>query len=276
MRSTKLRAIALLASYNEERFIAGCLEHLAQNGVETYLLDNESTDDTVRIAERYLGTGLIDIETVPRNGIYSWQPILERKEQLANSLEADWFVNMDPDEIRISPYPGVSLIEAFARVEREGFNAVNFQEFTFIPTREQPDHDHPNFRATMLYYYPFFSRGRQIKAWKRQNNIVKFAFSAAHQVDFDGLKVCPTDFFMKHYLFLSTEQAVRKYVRKTYDPAELGRGWHRQRANLKPELIKLPPAEELRHFVSDHELDSSAPRARHYLFDADWAASRHS
>ncbi len=58
--------MAILATYNEERFIAGCLEQLIGQGVEVYLMDNCSTDRTVEIAERYLRRGLIDIETFSR------------------------------------------------------------------------------------------------------------------------------------------------------------------------------------------------------------------
>ena len=71
------RVVALLATYNEERFVAGCLEHLFQQHVEVYLIDNCSSDQTVAIASRYLGRGLIGIETFPRTGMYSWRPILE-------------------------------------------------------------------------------------------------------------------------------------------------------------------------------------------------------
>ncbi|MDQ3254906.1 MAG: glycosyltransferase family 2 protein, partial [Acidobacteriota bacterium] len=95
--------VAILASYNEERFIAPCLEHLFQQGIEVYLIDNSSTDDTVRIAERYLKKGLIGIETFPRSEFYVWKPILERKEQLAHTLDADWLMHADPDEIRLPP-----------------------------------------------------------------------------------------------------------------------------------------------------------------------------
>jgi GT2 family glycosyltransferase len=85
-----VRVVAILATHNEERFIAGCLEHLIGQGVEVYLIDNCSTDRTVEIAGRYLGRGLIDIETFPRaEGVYKWRSILERKEQLATTLEAD-------------------------------------------------------------------------------------------------------------------------------------------------------------------------------------------
>src|SRR3712207_8599948 len=98
----QMRVVAILAAYNEERFLAGCLEHLFEQGVDAYLIDNESTDRTVEIAERYLGRGLIGIENIPRAaGVFSWRPIIRRKEELAATLEADWFMHADPDEIRL-------------------------------------------------------------------------------------------------------------------------------------------------------------------------------
>ena len=50
-----MRVVALLATYNEERFITACLGHLTGHGVEVYLIDNESTDRTVQLAERFRG-----------------------------------------------------------------------------------------------------------------------------------------------------------------------------------------------------------------------------
>jgi hypothetical protein len=41
------RVVALLATYNEERFVAGCLEHLLQQHVDVYLINNCSSDQTV-------------------------------------------------------------------------------------------------------------------------------------------------------------------------------------------------------------------------------------
>ncbi len=150
-----MRVIALLATYTEERFITACLEHLFQQGVEVFLIDNESTDRTVSLAKRYLGHGLIGIETLPRWGMYRWRTILERKGQLGATLEADWFMHVDADEIDLPLRTGWTLAESFAEVAGQGYNAVNFLELTFIPTREAPDHDHPDFQKTMRWYYPF-------------------------------------------------------------------------------------------------------------------------
>ena len=46
-----MRVIALVAAYNEERFIANCIESLASHGVDVYLIDNCSTDETAAVAE---------------------------------------------------------------------------------------------------------------------------------------------------------------------------------------------------------------------------------
>jgi len=60
-----VRVVALITSYNERRFIGPCLEHLYEQGVESYLIDNGSTDETVEIAEQFLDRGLIAIEEFP-------------------------------------------------------------------------------------------------------------------------------------------------------------------------------------------------------------------
>src|SRR3954452_1210841 len=121
------RVVAIIAAYNEERFIGACLEHLVANGVEAYLCDNESTDRTVEIATSYLGRGLRGIETLPRDGTYRWRQILARKEQLAAELTADWFLHLDADEIPQSPRSGQTLAEMFGQADAAGYDAVQFR-----------------------------------------------------------------------------------------------------------------------------------------------------
>jgi len=267
-----MHIVALLATYNEQRFVAACIEHLIAQGVDVYLIDNDSTDQTVAIASAYRGRGVIGVEHLPRHGMYSWRRILERKAHLAATLDADWFMHTDADEIRLPPHSGRSLAQAIAAVDAQGYNAVNFLEFTFIPTQEAPDHDHGDFQRTMRSYYPFLPHfPHRLNAWKRQPHPVDLASSGGHQVAFPGLRMAPESFRMRHYLYLSVPHAILKYVRKTYDPAEVEAGWHRARASLRPELIRLPSRAKLRHYITDDQLDSSNPRTRHFLFDEDWA-----
>ena len=168
-----MRIVAILATFNEARFIAGSIEHLREQGVDVHLIDNESTDATVAIAERYVGAGVIGIETLPRAGASDLYARLMRKEELAQTLDADWLMHVDADEFHIAAAPRRSLAQAFAEADAAGFNAVNFIEYTFVPTREHPDHDHPDFARTMRHYYPFLPWfPHRLNAWKRQEQRV--------------------------------------------------------------------------------------------------------
>lgn len=259
-----VRLVAILATYNEERFIAGCLEHLFEQGAEVYLIDNSSTDRTVEIAERYLKRGLIGIEELPRAGVFDLSAQLARKEQLVATLEADWFMHLDTDEIRLPPRSGRTLAQAFEEAEEQGYNAVNFLEFAFVPTREAPDHDHPDFQRTMRWYYLFLPTfPHRLNAWKRQPEGVNLVQSGGHKVRFPRLRMYPKSFKMRHYPFLSVPHFISKYVDKSYDPAEVQRGWHSWRARLVAEKIELPSQGELCTYTSDDELDPSDPRTRH-------------
>ena len=265
-----LRVVALIATYNERRFVEPCLEHLHEQGIDAYLIDNGSTDETVALAERRLGRGLIGIESFPRGAgdVYDWRGLLRRKEELARELDADWFVHLDPDEVRLPPSPAQTLAQALEAVDREGFNAVDFVELTFVPSREQPDHDHPDFRRTLRTYYPFAPRPQhQLKAWKASAE-VELAASAGHRVAFPGLRPWPRPFPMKHYLFLSVPHAIEKYVERRYRAEEVEAGWHGWRARLTADALRLPSEADLRVSHSDADLDPSEPRRRHHLEDA--------
>lgn len=259
------RVVAIIATYNEERFIAGCLEHLFANGVEAYLCDNESTDGTVEVARRYLGHGLRGIETLPRDGTYRWRQILARKQQLAAELSAEWFLHLDADEIPQAAHPGQTLAEAIAEADAVGYNAIEFLELTFVATREAPDHDHPDFRRTMRWYYPFAPTPLHlVRAWKRQP-AVDLVSSGGHRPRFFGRRISPQKLFLRHYLILSHEQMIRKYVRRRYDAGEVQHGWHGWRARLTPGDVRLPSQAELRFTAHDGDLDASSPRRRHCI-----------
>jgi hypothetical protein len=263
-----MRIVAILAAYNEERYIGAQLEHLFRHGIQAYLIDNESTDGTVNIARRYLGRNLMGLETLPRRPHYSHRAKLERKEELALTLEADWFIHLDADEFRLPPRSDWTLAQAFEQVDALGYNSVDFREFVFIPTLEAPDHDHPDFIQTMRWYYPFLptlARPHRQTAWKRQSQKVDLVSSGGHSVQFSGLRIAPQPFRLRHYHFLSVRHAIEKLVGRPYDPNEISRGWHTWRATIKAEDIRLPSARELRGYISDDVLDAADPWTEEWL-----------
>jgi len=259
-----MRIVALIAAYNEARFIGGCIDHLHAHGVDAWLLDDGSTDDTAAIAEERRGRGLLGIERLQRDGTYRWRALLRRKEELASTLDADWFLHLDADEVLLPPPQHATLRDAFAAADAAGYNAIDLAELTFVPTRESPDHDHGDFRRTMLWYYPFASSPLHlVRGWKRQPERVDLATNGGHAVGFAGRRIFPQRFLLRHYLFLSREHAREKYERRRFDGAELRDGWHGWRPTLRVNAIRLPAAAELRVAHGDEELDPSAPRTEH-------------
>lgn len=263
-RTETVRVLALIATYNEARFITPCLEHLERQGIASYLIDNESTDDTVVQARTFFGRGLMGIETFPRLGRYRWIELLRRKAELAAELEADWFIHLDPDEF-LEPIAGHgTLVEALAREDAAGFNAVNFAELVFVPTRESPEHDVPDFQQTMRWYYPFeLNPLFRVIAWKKQRGPVDLAQHGGHRVEFPGRAISPTRFLMRHYICLGSAHAQRKFGGRLYDMAEVERGWHGWRAGGLGEF-GFPQAADLLDTARDG-LKADAPRSTHLL-----------
>ncbi|MDB4285538.1 glycosyltransferase family 2 protein, partial [bacterium] len=126
-----MKIVAIMAVYNEERIIAASLEHWRTHGVKVLLVDNESTDRTLEIAEQYRGSCLLDIEFLPRHGVFHLERILKCKEKLSESIDADWLLHVDADEFHQPFTPTQSLHDALVDVDAAGYNAVSFLEFTF-------------------------------------------------------------------------------------------------------------------------------------------------
>src|SRR5262245_54545305 len=131
-----MRIVALLTVRNEELYLARCLEHLIANGVSVCVIDNGSTDATPRIADQILGPGVIRHDKTPCTGVLPYLTVRQNAERLAAPIGADWFMHPDADEIRESPWAGTTLAQGFEKAESEGFNAINFDEFVFMPRSE--------------------------------------------------------------------------------------------------------------------------------------------
>jgi hypothetical protein len=191
--------------------------------------------------------------------------------ELADSLDADWFIHMDPDEVRVSSDPRQSLTDALRAADEAGFNAVNFLEFTFVPTREHPDHDHPYYQRTMRWYYPFLPTfPYKLNAWKRRDGPVDLASSLGHRVAFAGLRMSPRNLYLRHYLFLSRDHLREKYLLHravnlpcaTSGPfAATHRWWHMWSTGEDVGPIRLPSELQLRRYGPGEPLDRSDPEA---------------
>jgi hypothetical protein len=262
-----VKIVAILAARNEERFIGFTIRRLFEQGVHSYVIDNGSTDRTAEIVRSLLGCEVVGMEIMPYDGCFRWTSILKRKEQLHQLLGADWYIHHDPDCMLQAPKPWATLAEGFEAVDRAGDNALDFAEFLFMPTGPEDGHDNDRFAGEMRQYVHFAPRPEdRVIAWKNTGISVNLTWSGGHQVNFDGRRIHPQKFILRHYLALSPEHAVRKYVERRFDPAEVARGWHGKRATIRPEQFRYPEPDQLRELTDDNTWDTSKPLLEEPLF----------
>ena len=150
-----LSILAIIAARNEADTIRQTVRDLIDQGIAVYLLDDGSTDGTADCIRPWLGAGVRGIETLDRepSDRFSLARILARKEELARSLEADWYINHDADELRESPIQGLSFAQGIALVDRMGFNAIDFAVFNFWPIDDSFTAG-DDLRSSFPYYEP--------------------------------------------------------------------------------------------------------------------------
>src|SRR5664279_1400807 len=106
-----ITACAIMAVYNETDIIREAVSKLIDHGIDVYLIDNASTDNTVDMVQDLVGRGVIDIEIARfmenEREVFDLKGQLKLKEQIYSRLDYDWFLHVDADEIRYSPWLGL-------------------------------------------------------------------------------------------------------------------------------------------------------------------------
>jgi glycosyltransferase involved in cell wall biosynthesis len=260
-----MRAVALLCVRNEEALIAHCLDNWGESGCDVVLIDNDSEDRTVDIARGYLGRGLLSIERLPWTGRFQLREQLLIKKRLIQDLDHDWVIHTDTDEWLCAPWRDATLLDGVRRVDSEGFNCINFIELVFPPWPDE-DFTFTDYTRRMKTYYFFAPRHpHRVLAWRRDlyaDNVE----GAGHILTGPDLRLYPTDFIMRHYIALSRDHAIMKFVPRRYDPAELARGWFSNRVNIAPERFALKPSPYLRQLNrwDTVDFDRSMPAVKHF------------
>ncbi len=224
-----MKVLAIIPVFNEMDILPYTVDHLLHQGLNIHIIDNWSTDgmkDTFRY-DRF-----IKCERFPEqpSKYYEWSNILKRVEEVAAQSDADWCMLNDADEIRYSNVQDEPLIDAFERVDKQRFTAVNFRTFHYILEEDMVGPPEQHFTKFTV------DNVKQIKAWK---NICKVDLhsSGGHDVEFKGKDVYIPKFTLKHYPFRSQAQRQRKLFKdRNYLPEELANGWHVHYNELKKEL----------------------------------------
>lgn len=234
-----LSILAIMPAFNEGDVIAHAIRDLVESGIDVYLLDNASTDDTVAQAEPFLGRGLVRVERFPDGSDagaraereYVWREILARAESIAVEQGYDWTIFTNPDEFRESPWPDTTLREGIELVDRLGYTAINFELFNFRPVDDgfAPGAD---VREHLTRYEPgeIFDMN-QMKAWRSRGVRARLEPSGGHLVEFPGRRLFPVPFLLRHYPIRGETHGRRKVFAERlprFAAEERADGWHVQ------------------------------------------------
>jgi len=236
-REQEPQVLVVILNRNHEAFINACLENCLSQNLTPYLLDLGSTDSTRSLAETFLGRGLAGMETLPAS--CSPSDIQAGLNRLAAGVDCDWVMLTTPDQIRRPPHGYGGMKDFIGRADREGFNAISFQQYIFLPVRESPDHAHPEYCETMRWYYPLQTdQVCELNCWKTFGQQVTWRGEGAGKVDFPGLHLFQQPGIIRRYPVLSLPA-----------PGEDG----------APER-RPPSAADLKYYISDEQLDPGNPR----------------
>ena len=186
------------------------------------------------------------------------------KETIVDNLSHDWIIHADADEWLQSPLEGESLISGIRRLSAR-INAINFEEFVFLPT-PGGDFAPRDYDKTFLDYYYFApSENRLMRAWRRADRLSNKA-AGGHRLT-GTIHLAPENFILRHYIGLSYPHFITKYLgRKFSDGGNLSKGWHGNRLNLSGDKLILPGANSLKRLTmwNSKEFDRSAPKETHF------------
>jgi glycosyltransferase involved in cell wall biosynthesis len=257
---------AVLAIRNEEAYLANCLRHLIHNGVRFAIIDNGSTDASAEIYRASeFAANLVAAFELPFEGVFSLAEQLRRKMALINAIETDWIIHLDADEVMHSYRPAETLSEALSRLDGEGWNAVNFDEFVFLPIEHDYATEAPGPQPMAHYYFFEPSAPRLMRAWRKASGF-SLVEGGGHLLAGPDLRLAPEHLALRHYIFRSQDHAFAKYGARTFAPDEIARGWHVNRINQPRASFLFPPVASLKRlaFPAHRGLDRGDPWRMHY------------
>ena len=252
MDDRDLSICAIIAARNEYHYLKILLPHLANQNIDVAIIDNDSTDGSYKLYEKHKGKPIVMVENLPFRGSFSLSEQLERKNILCKSLDHDWIIHHDADEIMEHYKPNLTLRDAIEEADKSGYNVLNFDEFVFLP---EPNRDYSldNYHTDLLRYYFFQpTENRLNRAWKRLFGLNNTA-SGGHKLQGDKLAVFPENHILRHYIVLNQNRAFEKYLNRDFDSIDLSKNWHGNRRNFTKDNLTLPCEGEFLHYLKKYD-----------------------
>jgi hypothetical protein len=232
-----LSICAVIAVRNEVDYLDTLLPILANQHIDVAILDNDSGEKSQKLYARYAGTPIISVNHLRFNGVFSLEEQLVAKRKIYNKLKHDWVIHHDADEIMEHRQPGKDLRTAIEEAHDQQYNVLNFDEFVFLPEAGRPVE---NYYTELLNYYFFEPRPLRLnRAWRRDMHFDNTQ-NGGHRLAGENIRIAPTNHPLRHYVVLSNQHALKKYLSRRFSQAEINKGKHGNRLNFTVENLAIP------------------------------------
>ncbi len=257
----KFKVTAVVAIRNGSFYFPRLCKHARDNGILLAVIDNDSEDNLQDLIVENSDV-VIKSERLKYDGYFDLVKQLEAKERMIQTLTTDWVIHLDVDELLFSDTHKEPLVDALLRVQNAGFNAINFDEFVFLPI-ERIKRFHSENYDTMNWYYFFEPRqNRLVRAFRK--NLRTQITSGGHNVEGE-VKLYPNNMIMRHYMFENRKHAKKKYRFRQYSIQDIENKFHGNRTPLQNNKLAFPTKKSLkRSALSDWSLDKSDPKKNHF------------
>ena len=257
---------AILTVRNEHPYLGNCLRYLIDNGLPFVIIDNDSTDGTVELLSKEpFRNHLVEYVQHPYCGFFDWKALMQASEAAAARCQSEWAILVSADEIIHSFHEGESLSEAIRRIAATGADAIDCNEFVFLPIEVDYLIDTPTGQSMCNYYFfePF--KPRSMRA-RRRELAVSHVDTGGHLFQGMNFHLANETLAQRHYIFRNQYHAYEKYANRVFSPEELSKGWHSNRHNQDPKRFIFPTQDKLLRLDTPYsrKLDRSTPKKLHY------------
>jgi len=247
-----LKICAIISVYNSPYTLHAVLEHFYRNQIDVIIIDDGSTDKTPEVIRKFMDAPIKEVHKLQRKSVYEWERILRLKEEIVNSLDTDWVIHADADEIFESPRFQETLRAFIERLSASGIDIINCDEFVFTPKNEIDNFNNFDFIKQMTNYYHFDKPNRALHRFLRlDSSTIGWSDSGGHKLDPANRKLGIERARLRHYVGLSLDHLRSQYLGRVFSSTDLIKGWHHNRVPMTSDFIVAPPQDRLFDFTKD-------------------------
>ena len=261
-----MKVVAIISIRNNYEYLKVLLEYLKHENIQVVLIDEDSYDGSEKIYNRYKNGHVLDVIKIPFSGMFSLKDHLQLKDDIRKTIDADWIIHHDSDEVMQSSVKGESLFDMIVRIDKQGFNTINLEEYVFLPEDERIDYTNRNFLKEMKFYYCFAPIPLRLNRIFKNDTCDNSISSGGHQIVGSEVNISPENMVLRHYIGLSLTKLKSKYKNRIFPTEELDKGWHYNRVNVDWDNIKIPDL-DLLNFIPIDGINNLTPYSNHFW---DW------